>query len=48
MDVDNTGPFVQERSDLSVLDLDQPLYIGGVPTEQQLPEWLGGVPPLVH
>ncbi|XP_048488585.1 basement membrane-specific heparan sulfate proteoglycan core protein isoform X3 [Plutella xylostella] len=47
MDVDNTGPFVQERSDLSVLDLDQPLYIGGVPTEQQLPEWLGGVPPFI-
>ncbi|XP_052746482.1 basement membrane-specific heparan sulfate proteoglycan core protein isoform X2 [Bicyclus anynana] len=31
MDVDNTGPFVAEFNQYAVLDLNAPLYIGGVP-----------------
>lgn len=43
MDVDNTGPFVEESLERwDVLDLSQPLYIGGVPDYNQLPVELAG------
>lgn len=44
MDVDNTGPFVGESLEQwDILDLAQPLYIGGVPDYNQLPADLAGV-----
>ncbi|XP_075991621.1 terribly reduced optic lobes isoform X3 [Anticarsia gemmatalis] len=44
MDVDNRGPFFSETygTVTSVLDLLQPLYIGGVPDYNQLPADLAG------
>ncbi|XP_045541991.1 basement membrane-specific heparan sulfate proteoglycan core protein isoform X1 [Papilio machaon] len=43
MDVDNKGPFTSESSQQwDVLDLKQPLYIGGVPDPNQLPADLAG------
>lgn len=43
MDVDNTGPFVAESVEQwDILDLEQPLYIGGVPDYNQLPPELAG------
>uniref|UniRef100_A0A2A4JZY4 Hemolin n=1 Tax=Heliothis virescens TaxID=7102 RepID=A0A2A4JZY4_HELVI len=43
MDVDNTGPFIAESpQQWEVLELKQPLYIGGVPDYDQLPVDLAG------
>lgn len=43
MDVDNKGPFTSESSQQwDVLDLKQPLYIGGVPDPNQLRPELAG------
>ncbi|XP_068617476.1 basement membrane-specific heparan sulfate proteoglycan core protein isoform X3 [Battus philenor] len=43
MDVDNKGPFVSESSkQWDVLDLQQPLYVGGMPDLNQLPSTLAG------
>ncbi|XP_022832802.1 basement membrane-specific heparan sulfate proteoglycan core protein-like isoform X3 [Spodoptera litura] len=43
MDVDNTGPFIAESPEQwVVLELKQPLYIGGVPDYDQLPIELAG------
>ncbi|CAK1588065.1 unnamed protein product [Parnassius mnemosyne] len=43
MDVDNKGPFMTESSmQWDVLDLKQPLYIGGVPDLNRLPSSLAG------
>ncbi|KAJ8737484.1 hypothetical protein PYW08_000079 [Mythimna loreyi] len=43
MDVDNTGPFIAESSEQwALLELKQPLYIGGVPDYDQLPAELAG------
>lgn len=43
MDVDNTGPFIAESPEQwVVLELKQPLYIGGVPDYDQLPIDLAG------
>ena len=44
MDVDNTGPFIAESPEQwALLELKQPLYIGGVPDYDQLPSELAGV-----
>ncbi|XP_049885171.1 basement membrane-specific heparan sulfate proteoglycan core protein-like isoform X3 [Pectinophora gossypiella] len=41
MDVDNTGPFLAESPrQWDILDLNQPLYIGGIPDFSQLPDVL--------
>lgn len=51
MDVDNSGPFVKEWENVippPVLDLVQPLYLGGVPDYNQLPAKLAGVNGFVH
>lgn len=37
MDVDNDGPFVLDTPENWLLDLHQPMYIGGVPDYDQLP-----------
>ncbi|KAJ8737311.1 hypothetical protein PYW07_000582 [Mythimna separata] len=43
MDVDNTGPFIAESPEQwALLELKQPLYIGGVPDYDQLPAELAG------
>lgn len=43
MDVDNTGPFDEEGLEKwDILELAQPLYIGGVPDYNQLPAELAG------
>lgn len=42
MDVDNTGPFVVTTSENWVLELNEPLYIGGVPDYDQLPSQIAG------
>ncbi|KAJ0183614.1 hypothetical protein K1T71_000037 [Dendrolimus kikuchii] len=47
MDVGQTGPFIAEldpSSTWAVLELKEPLYIGGVPYRDQLPETLAGAP----
>ncbi|XP_037299981.1 basement membrane-specific heparan sulfate proteoglycan core protein isoform X7 [Manduca sexta] len=43
MDVDNTGPFNRDFAEQwTLLELEQPMYIGGVPDFDQLPAELAG------
>nr|XP_037874357.1 basement membrane-specific heparan sulfate proteoglycan core protein isoform X3 [Bombyx mori] len=44
MDVDDTGPFITDSEEpwSAVLELNQPMYIGGVPDIDQLPAGLAG------
>ncbi|XP_072931305.1 basement membrane-specific heparan sulfate proteoglycan core protein [Epargyreus clarus] len=37
MDVDNTGPFVDSSIENKMIELQEPLYVGGVPNYDELP-----------